>query len=60
MESKQLLFKGLTMDAEQMRRFVDSCVAPTLTRDDNSSSTKVSPKLVAVLDAWLGDDRYTP
>ena len=60
MESKQLLFKGLTMDAEQMRRFVDSCVAPTLTRDDNSSSTKVSPKLVAVIDAWLGDDRYVP
>ena len=48
------------MNAEQMRRFVESCVAPTLRRDDNSSSTKVSPKLVAVLDAWLGDDRYTP
>ena len=48
------------MDAEQMRRFVESCVAPTLRRDDNSSSTKVSPKLVSVLDAWLGDDRYVP
>ena len=53
-------FKGLTMNAEQMRRFVDSCVAPALRRDDNSSSTKVSPKLVAVLDAWLGDERFVP
>ena len=47
------------MDGGQMRRFVEACVAPTLRRDDNSSSTKVSPKLVALLDAWLADDRYT-
>ena len=49
-------FKGLTMNAEQMQRFVESCVAPALRRDDNSSSTQVSSKLVPLLDAWLGDN----
>ena len=54
-------FKGLTMNAEQMRRFVESCVAPALRRDDNASSTQVSSKLVPLLDAWLGDNSsYLP
>jgi hypothetical protein len=51
-------FKGLTMNEEQQRRFVSSCMVPVLRRDGHDSSTQVSPKLVSVLDAWLDDPRH--
>ncbi len=46
-------FRGLQMDMDQMKRLVASCALPAIRRDDNDSSTAISPKLLSLLDLWL-------